>query len=574
MSAAELYERARELHSAGRAAEAERFYREVLDIEPDHAGALQGLGVLCLQTRRIDPAVTYLGKAAQAEPGSATLFNNLGVALTVARRPAEAAEAYRKSLAFEPNAAETNINLAAVLMELSRFDEAAECFEAALRLRPGNVELNMTLANACLRAARFERAAAAYDAALKLRPGMAEALCGLGEALGALDRHEEATAKFEQALKLAPNVAIIHYNYGSALTFLGRLDEARRAYETAVRLEPWVPSYRYALMALKEGTNDDSDLKALESMAASAARYPVPEQAELHIALAQAYDGRGRHREAFEHLRAGNAIKRTLVGYDEAKELARFRRAAEVFTRAFLAAHEGEGDPDSRPVFIVGMPRSGTSLVEQILASHPAVFGAGEQSILQDVAGPDFSSGADWRALGEAYAARLQALAPAAARITDKMPGNFIYTGLIHLALPNARIVHVRRDPHDTCLSCYSKLFSGTVNYAYDLAELGRYYRAYEALMAHWRDVLPQSVLLEVSYEALVAGLEPEARRLIAHCGLDWDARCLEFHKTRRTVRTASAIQVRRPLYKDAIGRAQPYLPWLGPLQAALAGTT
>jgi hypothetical protein len=246
-----------------------------------------------------------------------------------------------------------------------------------------------------------------------------------------------------------------------------------------------------------------------------------------------------------------------------------------------MAAKAGQGHPSEVPVFIVGMPRSGTTLVEQVLASHPAVFGAGEQAILPYLvnagqAGEDFPSGAgslsgdDWHRLGETYAAKLCALAPQAKRITDKMPGNFLYAGMIHLALPKARIVHVRRDPLDTCFSCFSRLFDGNLNYAYDLAELGRYFGAYDALMVHWRRALPEEAMLEVRYEDLVEDLEPQARRIVAYCGLEWDELCLAFHQTKRTVRTASAFQVRRPLCRSAIGRAAHYSAWLEPLRAAL----
>lgn len=564
----DLFTHAKDLHAAGRAQEAERLYREVLASQPDHVEALHGLGVLCLQTQRLEPALKYLGKAVAVDPASATLLNNLGVALAAAGRFEEAADAYRRSLTIAPDAPGVHVNLAAALGAGGRTDEAIAQLQRAVRLQPDSLDLAMHLAVTALRAARFEAAEAAYRAALALQPDLAEAHCGQGEALGALDRHEEAARCFERAIALAPDVAMVHYNYGSALTFLGRLDEARTAYETAVGLAPEVPSYRYALMALKPIAADDPDLRALERMALSAANYPAWEQAELHIALAGAYDGLGRWEKAFSHFESGNAIKRRLVRYDEAEELRRLSDVAARFTREFLATHAGEGDPDPRPVFVVGMPRSGTSLVEQVLASHSAVFGAGEQSILPALAaaGPT-----EWRVLGAAYVERLQRLAPEAERIVDKLPGNFVHAGLIHLALPNARIIHVTRDPLDTCFSCYSKLFSGAVNYAYDLGELGRYYRAYAALIAHWRSVLPPTVLLDVSYEALVADLEPQARRLVAHCGLEWEPRCLAFHASKRAVRTASAVQVRRPLYNNAIGRARPYLPWLGALQAALA---
>jgi len=223
--------------------------------------------------------------------------------------------------------------------------------------------------------------------------------------------------------------------------------------------------------------------------------------------------------------------------------------------------------------------------VEQILASHPGVYGAGERPFLPDLinagaAGADFPANvaglaaATLRRLGANYVAKLSALAPEAAHITDKLPGNFLHLGLIRLILPRARIVHVRRRALDTCFSCFTKLFDGNVHYTYDLGELGRYYRAYEALMAHWRAVLPDGAMVEVDYEALIADFEPQTRRLLAACGLDWDARCRDFHQTRRTVRTASTFQVRQPLYRSAVGRAAKYEAWLGPLRAALEGAS
>jgi hypothetical protein len=250
-----------------------------------------------------------------------------------------------------------------------------------------------------------------------------------------------------------------------------------------------------------------------------------------------------------------------------------------------MRSNEGVGEQSSVPVFILGMPRSGSTLVEQILASHPKVFGAGEiddfgKAILglsgaarRAITSPEvvsLMSGEQLRQLGASYVGRIKAAAPAAQRITDKMLENFRFTGLIHLALPNARIIHTRRDPIDTCLSCFSKRFAENLPYTYDLGELGRYYRAYEALMAHWRSVLPQNVMLEVRYEEVVADLEGQARRILAHCGLEWDPHCLDFHKTERPVRTASVAQVRQPIYKSSVGRWRAFESFLGPLLAEL----
>jgi hypothetical protein len=257
-----------------------------------------------------------------------------------------------------------------------------------------------------------------------------------------------------------------------------------------------------------------------------------------------------------------------------------------IFTRRFMGINQGAGEPSAVPVFVVGMPRSGSTLVEQLLSSHPKVFGAGEIADFFDAAVE--VGGANLEALhfygenskilrdqlhqiGVGYMRRVGGAAPAAERIVNKMPDNFRLLGLIHLALPNARIIHIRRDPVDTCVSCFSKLFVGAnVPYAYDMADLGRYYRSYDSVMAHWHELLPPNVMLDVQYEDLVANIEEQAGRMIAHCGLEWDARCLNFHLTERPVRTASAVQVRQPIYGRSVGQWRKYEPFLGSLLSAL----
>lgn len=526
-------------HAAGDITTAERGYRAILHDDPANTAALQGLGVLCLQTRRAEAAITYLQRVVDTGPASATLWHNLAVALAAVRRIDDAVTAFHRTLALEPDAVSTLQALGELLVANGRPSEALPLFTRAAILEPGSARLH----------------------------------CALGEVFGALERHEDAVACFEKARDLAPDNAVIANNLGTALTFLGRLDEARCAYGRAVELAPDVPTFRYAALAQKAATPDDADFLALRRMATQATRFPPSEQAALHIALAKAYDDQQEFEAAFAHMHVANALKRRLIAYDERRELSRLDAIAEMFTRDYLAAYTGKGDPSDVPVFIIGMPRSGTSLVEQILASHRQVHGAGERLYLAELAGADFPAVKDWFSIGRAYGEKLRALAPEARRVTDKLPGNFLYAGLITLALPQAKIIHVRRNPMDTCLSCFSKFFSGQVPYAYDLGELGRYYRAYEKLMTHWRDVLPQDRLLEVDYEKVVGDLENEARRLIDFCGLEWDARCLDFHAAKRSVSTASTLQVRRPLYKTAMGRANHYTPWLASLRAALEGS-
>jgi hypothetical protein len=309
------------------------------------------------------------------------------------------------------------------------------------------------------------------------------------------------------------------------------------------------------------------------------------EQIPLHFAMAKMLSDNNDYKRSFDHLLDGNALKRNHTTYDEAATLGAMDNLRAVFTRKLMHANKDIGEPSRVPVFVLGMPRSGSTLVEQLLSSHPDVFGAGEipdfVNAAVEVGGPNLEAlhfsedasgtfGKQLRQIGASYLERIGRAAPKATRIINKMPDNFRLVGLIHLALPNARIIHTCRDPVDTCLSCFSTLFAGNLPFTYDLEELGRYYRSYDALMAHWRDVLPPNVMLDIQYEDLVDDYEGQARHIVAHCGLDWDERCLNFHQTERPVRTASAVQVRQAIYKTSVGRWHQYESSLAPLLSTL----
>jgi hypothetical protein len=337
---------------------------------------------------------------------------------------------------------------------------------------------------------------------------------------------------------------------------------------------------------LKTFTPDDPDLEALQRLRASVeSAAPQADLIDLDFTLGRAFMDIGDADQAFAYLEAGARAHRRGLRYDVEADLAEFRAMAQWFDAERLTRLAGVGDASEQPVFIVGMPRSGTTLVEQILASHAEVFGAGERATLEQLAiariGPALSPLAraerlgtltreDVAAMGASYAADIAALAPGYRRVTDKMPSNFRLIGLIRLILPQARIVHCRRDPLDTGLSCYARKFSRGQNFTYDLRELGLYYRGYTNLMDHWRAILPPDRFLEVAYEDVVEDLETQARRLIAFCGLDWDDACLSFHRTARQVRTASVNQVRQPLYRTSLARWRPYQRHLGPLIEAV----
>ncbi len=434
------------------------------------------------------------------------------------------------------------------------------------------------------RAGRMDDAVAHYERALFLRPDHADAHNNLGTALQAQGRADDAAAHFGRALALDPDHAAAHNNLGTVFRDEGRFADAMAHYERAIAIRPDYTEAHFNRAELKTFHPGDADLKSLEALAAgdnmSADNAPY-----LHFALAKALEECGDYARAFEHLRKGNALKRSQINFDEKSVMERFRRVSSVFGASLLDRLKGEGDPSLVPVFVLGMPRSGSSLIEQVLASHPQIHGAGELSDLEtatsevlEAGGRPFSypecvtdlDGVTLRRIGQAYLARLPALASGKLRVVDKSPGNFLSVGLIRLILPNARIIHTVRNPIDTCASCYSKLFSSGQHFSYDMEELGRYYRSYSEMMTHWRSVLPPAAMLEVSYEDVVDDLAGQARRLIEYCGLPWDDRCLDFYKTIRSVRTASGVQVRQPLFRSSLQRWRQYESDLAPLLQAL----
>lgn len=466
-----------------------------------------------------------------------------------------------------------------------RFAEAIALYRRILSLRPDLPDIYNNFGHALAALGKPDAAVLAFECAVALKPANPEALCNWGLALAELGRFDDADAKYRQALAVEPAFAGAYNNIGLLLKARGRLPEAAAAFEEAIRLAPRDPSYYDNLAAVKPFVADDRYLAALEALANDAAKLSSADQIHLHFALAKAYEQIGRPQEAFRHLLSGNALKRRRVVYNEAATLAQMDRLCELISRDFIRARQDWGEASPLPIFIVGMTRSGTTLIEQILASHPQVFGSGELDVLDKVTGslrgalpgrppfPDMMlhmSAEHFRAVGARYVDKIRERAPRAARITDKMTVNFLFAGLIHLALPNATIIHAVRDPVDTCVSCFATHFTNGHEHTYDLAELGRYYRRYRTLMAHWHAVLPPGRILEVRYEELVADVEGAARRIISHCGLAWDNRCLDFYRTERPVRTASAAQVRKPIYDDSVGRRHKYAAFLAPLLAEL----
>ena len=571
------------LTGAGRLDEAIERHRKALALKPGYAEAHNNLGYALQMFDRHEEAAQHYQKALGINPDYPEARNNFGNALQALKRTEEAIEQYRKALALRPNYPEAHNNFASALAALNRHEEAIVHCEKALALAPNYPEARINLANALGALDHPQQAIAQYEKALAIDPANAEAHARLGHMWFLLGRTEDALTHYEMALTIKPGHVDALNDRGSALRVLGRLDEAILDFERVVVAAPRKAAAYLNIATSKRITAGDLHLSAMMELARDMASLEVEHQIGLHFALGKAFADLGDHQQSFRHLLQGNSLKRQQIGYDEAITLKRFESIRAAFNAQLICDKEGLGDPSPLPVFIIGMPRSGTTLVEQIIASHPKVFGAGELpefgNLTANLGGPNGSkfpeavaamSREHLRELGAKYVHALRSRAPAAERVTDKMPVNFLHAGLIHLALPNACIIHTRRDPRDVALSCFSILFAAGQDYTYDLAELGRYIRAYQTLMEHWREVLPAGVMLEVEYEQVVGDLEEQARRIIAYCGLEWDDACLSFHKTKRPVQTASAVQVRQPIYTSSVGRWRLCEDQLKPLLEAL----
>lgn len=609
-----LFAAATAAHQSGKLPDAAALYRRILAISRHYPDVLHQLGLIEHQTGAHDVALDLIREAIALEPKQppyhsnlasaligtgdfagavaaaqraitllptyAPAFANLGTAYLRGGNPVAATHALQRAVALSPGNTIARYWLGRALQDQERFAEAAACYRAVIASAPRYADAHCNLCYVLTMLGDLASGASHAREAIALSPDYADAHNNLGYALQALGDFEGAQASYAQALVYDPRYVSAYNNLGNLHKDLGNLPAAEAAYRQALAIQPDFARAHFNLADIKTFRARDADVAALESQLASAAG-TSPHAHYLHFAMAKALDDIGAYDEAFGHLQAGSALKRASLPYDEPKMLAYLRDMARLYDPSLLKRFAGGGDPSSAPIFIVGMPRSGTTLVEQILASHAEVHGGGERldfdaaivSVLPPASAAERVAGLDaaqLRRLGADYLARLPALASGQTRITDKLPANFMHAGLIRLALPGAKIVHVVRDPADTCMSCYSKLFDVGQEFTYDLPELGRYYVAYRRLMDHWRAVMPE-VIYEISYESLVADMEGQSRRLLAFCGLMWDPACLAFHENARPVQTASATQVRKPLYGSSIGRWKRYERHLGPLLTELA---
>ncbi|MEY8711451.1 tetratricopeptide repeat-containing sulfotransferase family protein [Mangrovibacter phragmitis] len=600
---AELY------RQKGLLVEAEHAARIAVEQEPELIVAWSNLGIILQEAGKFTESLECLEYVTSLQPDNAQAHNNLANTCQRLGYLHRAQESYQRALSLRPEYAEVYSNLTLLLSDLGCIDEAVASARRAIDINPQLADAYLNLANIELSRMRYADARHWVNSLLEFAPQHVGGLTALAQILIVDERYEEAVAVARKSLAIAAGNANTHKVLGTALQGLGRYEEAEQAYNQAAELPGTVAEEALvarAVLLMETGDMDaasagfqlalkrfpdsprvlaaccdnkfyqagDPDIEVMENALAREPVLPIHEQILLHFSLGKAYLDIKDSDRAFFHLDQGNAFKRATFNYDAKQISVWMKSIAEVFTPALMARFRGAGVVSGRPVFIIGMPRSGTTLVEQILASHPDVYGAGESGVLGRVvaqAGRFPEDVGNWSRnhflnIGTDYLQQISHLEPDALRVVDKLPGNFLYAGLIPLLMPGARIIHCRRDPVDTCLSCYSKLFSGEQLFTYQLDELGQFYLDYQALMAHFCQVLPPECFIEVDYEAVVDDLDGQARRLIDFIDLPWNDACLHFHKTRRIVRTASMAQVRQPIYTSSIGRWHRHAAHLGPL--------
>ena len=578
------------LFDQGKFEEALSLYERAIALQDQFAQAHSNRGNALQRLKRFAEAEPSYRRAIELQPDFADGWNNLGTCLRELKRAEEAEIVYRKALGIAPNNPDTLDNLALAVKDLDRLDEAADLLRRALVIEQNSDKIHLHYGTVLLDQKKVDEAAAAANRALALNSNNHDTVNLMGRIAFERGDLDGALASYRRALALKPDLADAYNNMGNVLKELGQLGEAEDAYLEALRLDPTVAGVYVNLADSKKFAVNDPHLAAMEALAAKSEGLSKIDRMQIDFALGKAYADLQDYPHSFRHLHAGNAAKRATIAYDEKAAFALFDDIERNFAPDMIKAKSGSGDPSQLPIFVVGMPRSGTTLIEQIIASHPMVHGAGElvtfNDVILTVRGTDGSTipypefvpaldGVALRQIGRDYVARLsefawQQASTTVQRVTDKMPSNYYFLGLIHLALPHAKIIHAVRDPVDTCVSCFSKLFSAEQSHTYDLGELGRYYRRYERLIEHWRRVLPVGSFLDVRYEDVVIDLESQAQRIIAYCGLPWDDRCLSFHRTERPIRTASATQVRKPIYRSAVGRWRVYEDQLEPLLTAL----
>ena len=602
----------------GQLDQAEQFCREVIENEGENINMLGVLGAILLKQRKINEAEKYLKRTIDLAPTFAKPHEDLGELYLSENKPEKAAEYFEKSARLDPGQVSALFGLAKALLQMDKRQEAEDTCDAILEKEPDNIEALRLLAQIAIVDKRYviaegllrkiaksapEQSVAYHDLgrflvdrsrlpeatdlfrkAIEINPSNYSNYLALGNTLSILGLTVEALAAFEKCLELEPREPSALLGRGHLLRIQGRRDEATASYKKCADLQPEFGAAFWCLASLKDHRFSDEDVSEMQRRIETGG-LNAESEINFRFALARAYENLGDFEAAWQQYQQGNEQKRERVQYDPVNVESKHDRLIEVFTAGLLQEKISRATVGPTPIFILGVPRSGSTLIEQILASHSMVEGAGElpQIIMMsaalgkgrpgDLAYPELLRQIDreeMASLGKGY---IERTAPHRHEdlpyFTDKMPANFSHTGFIQLILPNAKIIDARRNPLDACVGNYRQLFAQGKKQSYDLQELGEHYLQYRRMMDHWDEVLPGRIL-HVQYEDVVSDLESQVRRILDYCGLPWEDACLNFFESDRAVNTASAEQVREPIYKDAVGYWKNYESHLGELRDVL----
>jgi tetratricopeptide (TPR) repeat protein len=521
-------------------------------------------------------AILALQEAARVAPGEASIHHDLGfLCLQVGRRP-EAIAALRTALVLDPSFARASLCLGIALQDQGDTVGALEAYRRAVSLQPA-----LTAAHVCLGAllesqGEHRLAIASFRSGAASEPSSLWGRLSNARALVAENRDVEAESVLRELVALHPANAMGHEMLAMVFANSGRFEKARDCYERAIAASPQLAGSYYDLARCRRITRDDEALLGRMRSALAEPGLTADVRLKIHLALGKAFDDLGDPAAAMQHFDDADTLRSSVLRFDAAAFEARVDGLIAYFTPDLIARASDNGSGGATAVLIMGLPRSGTTLVEQILSSHPQIHGAGElpfwteRSAPWEKAGLNAAKPADFGTLGAEYLSLLQALAPQALRVTDKMPLNILWAGLIHVVLPHATLIHCRRTSIDIALSIHRTYFNPHTSFPTGGDALVAAIRAVERLTAHWRRVLPAERFIEVDYEQLVRDPEPAIRPLVAACGLPWDEACLRPEHNLRIIKTPSKWQARQPIHRDAIDSWRRYGPWLGPLAALL----
>lgn len=557
------------------------YFERVIELDPENAQSYFYLAHSDMASGSLQEVESNFLKAIEKDPNFAMCYSSLGIFYFESLLHSEALEYSKKALDLDPTIAEAYLNIANVEFDRFSLKKALNWVDALLEFDPLNIRALNIRALIYAYLDRFDEAFASIELALDTKPNDVLSLNTKGYLFELVGKPTEAIASFESAVAMgepASNTAIS--KLANVHVQEGRIAEGLALFNQAIEKNPRNIGAWRGLADIVQFQAGDANISKMESLLDPQASMFARDVMNIHFTLGKAYLDTGDSSTAFHHLNLANQMKRSTTFYDHEKYTKRIKKFTEVFTAEFIQKNQSklETPLGHALIFVLGQPRSGTTLLEQIISSHPMVKGAGELryiALLTDkienypAIPPSFNS-TEAEALGQIYLDRIAPLLEGKERLVDKMPGNFLHAGLIHTILPHAKIIHSRRNAVDTCLSLYTKHFGGKHPYCYDMTDLGNYYQSYMTLMAHWRKVLPASHFLEVDYENVVDDIEAQTRQILDFLGLPWDPVCLDFYKTKRTVRTASVNQVRKPIYSSSSGRWKKHAKQLQPLIDAL----